>query len=407
MHTLSMFQPANTISENQAHAENPLQKKSDALSLPAVPALQKKENNTGLPDNLKTGVENLSGYSMDDVKVHYNSDKPSQLNALAYAQGTDIHVASGQEKHLAHEAWHVAQQKQGRVKATMQMKDDIPVNDDAGLEKEADEMGAKAAVAKADPKPPVTNNAAIQQKTVQRMIIVGTDFFVNSAASGLDTETKIANWKTSLKDLTGKDVTNDITPTNFFGLKKIPGPTQANLTVALNSPANLYTFSKIELLKSLGTLGNFTKTMLLRPEDMQPEGKDLKSTYDPKKACVLQALVNAGVANANVTDAADPASWHNYYFNTKHIEYDDDTSIYKIYTELGLTLVSNQPKKWSTLVLDPGTYIFSSKGHNFCVVVNATESEDPNDKYTCRDVPQNRQLRYEAELSIVYIWKKP
>lgn len=106
--------------------------------------IQKKENKTGLPDNLKTGIENLSGYSMDDVKVHYNSDKPAQLNAHAYAQGTDIHIASGQEKHLPHEAWHVIQQKQGRVKPTMQMKGEVNINDDTGLEKEADVMGAKA-----------------------------------------------------------------------------------------------------------------------------------------------------------------------------------------------------------------------------------------------------------------------
>jgi len=49
------------------------------------PHIQKKENNTGLPDNLKSGIENLSGYSMDDVKVHYNSNNPVQLNAHAYA----------------------------------------------------------------------------------------------------------------------------------------------------------------------------------------------------------------------------------------------------------------------------------------------------------------------------------
>ena len=106
--------------------------------------IQKKENNTGLPDNLKSGIENLSGYAMNDVKVHYNSAQPAQLNALAYAQGTDIHVAPGQERHLPHEAWHVAQQKQGRVQPTMQMKEGVPVNDDAGLEHEADVMGAKA-----------------------------------------------------------------------------------------------------------------------------------------------------------------------------------------------------------------------------------------------------------------------
>jgi len=105
---------------------------------------QLKENKTGLPDNLKSGVENLSGQSMDDVKVHYNSSEPASLQAHAYAQGTDIHVAPGQEQHLPHEAWHVVQQKQGRVKPTKQLKGITNINDDMGLEKEADVMGAKA-----------------------------------------------------------------------------------------------------------------------------------------------------------------------------------------------------------------------------------------------------------------------
>jgi hypothetical protein len=104
-------------------------------------------NRTGLPDRLKAGVESLSGISLDDVEVHYNSNKPAQLNALAYAQGTDIHVAPGQEKHLPHEAWHIVQQKQGRVQPTMQMKTGIPVNDNQVLEKEADVMGTKALTA--------------------------------------------------------------------------------------------------------------------------------------------------------------------------------------------------------------------------------------------------------------------
>ncbi len=108
------------------------------------PEPTKKENNTGLPDDLKSGIENLSGYTMDDVKVHYNSNKPAQLQAYAYAQGTDIHVASGQERHLPHEAWHVVQQKQGRVKPTVQLKEKININDDLGLEKEADLMGLEA-----------------------------------------------------------------------------------------------------------------------------------------------------------------------------------------------------------------------------------------------------------------------
>ena len=124
-------------------------------SSPSFPAIQRKSQNnnapvpvtnnkTGLPNNLKSGVEQLSGKSIDDVKVHYNSKEPKQLNALAYAKGTEIHVGPGNEKHLPHEAWHVVQQKQGRVQPTKQLKGKVPLNDDKSLENEADLMGEKA-----------------------------------------------------------------------------------------------------------------------------------------------------------------------------------------------------------------------------------------------------------------------
>lgn len=115
--------------------EEPLQGKFETT--------QRKENNTGLPDNLKSGIENLSGIAMDDVQVHYNSARPAPLQAHAFTQGADIHVAPGQEKHLAHEAWHVVQQKQGRVQPTMSLNGQ-QINDSPSLEQEADSMGAKA-----------------------------------------------------------------------------------------------------------------------------------------------------------------------------------------------------------------------------------------------------------------------
>jgi hypothetical protein len=101
------------------------------------------ENRTGMPRPLKTGLEVLSGIDLSGVRVHNNSSKPAQLNALAYTQGQEIHVAPGQEKHLPHEGWHAVQQMQGRVKPTMQTKG-VSINDDADLEQEADVMGAKA-----------------------------------------------------------------------------------------------------------------------------------------------------------------------------------------------------------------------------------------------------------------------
>lgn len=100
-----------------------------------------RANHTGLPDQLKSGIESVSGLSMDDVRVHYNSDQPAKLSAFAYTKGTEIHVGPGQEEHLPHEAWHVVQQAQGRVHATTQLNNGVWVNDNADLEHEAESMG--------------------------------------------------------------------------------------------------------------------------------------------------------------------------------------------------------------------------------------------------------------------------
>lgn len=145
--------------------EEPLQGKFDA-----APA-----NNTGMPDQLKSGIESLSGYAMDDVKVHYNSAKPAQMQAHAYAQGTDIHIAPGQEQHLPHEAWHVVQQKQGRVKATTQLKGEA-INDDPGLEHEADVMGAKAlnAAQVTTQLSSVVHSRLVPSEVAQREVVAGT-----------------------------------------------------------------------------------------------------------------------------------------------------------------------------------------------------------------------------------------
>jgi hypothetical protein len=121
----------------------PLQKKDEGAD-GGGPA----PNRTGMPDGLKSGIESLSGMDMSDVRVHRNSSEPAQLNALAFAQGNDIHLGPGQDQHLPHEAWHVVQQRQGRVAPTMQMQG-VSINDDAGLEHEADVMGSQALQTKA------------------------------------------------------------------------------------------------------------------------------------------------------------------------------------------------------------------------------------------------------------------
>lgn len=96
-----------------------------------------EKNKTGIPSPMKNYFENKSGYSFDDVRIHYNSSKPAQLQALAYTQGTDVYIGPGQERHLSHELGHVVQQMKGIVPSTCTINGH-QVNDDARLELEAE-----------------------------------------------------------------------------------------------------------------------------------------------------------------------------------------------------------------------------------------------------------------------------
>ena len=107
---------------------------------------------------------------MDDVKVHYNSPKPSHINALAYTQGNEIHLSPGQEKYLPHESWHVVQQKQQRVSGNMQITG-LSVNNDPHLEQEADMMGKKAAMSQPVNSPSILNRGT-QPNPVQSSDVI-------------------------------------------------------------------------------------------------------------------------------------------------------------------------------------------------------------------------------------------
>lgn len=199
--------------------------------------IQLKKNNSGLPDTLKSGVENLSGLSMDDVKVHYNSDKPAQLNAHAYAQGTDIHLASGQEKHLPHEVWHVVQQKQGRVQPTMMMKAKVPINDDKGLEKEADIMGARALQMKPFSLSDYKTEKSVQRKgIVQKVDDALSDEFEDQLAIETPGRDAIGSLDELDKDLDFKssDGIEDVKATN------IPLPKHEGISKAFHTTTNEY-----------------------------------------------------------------------------------------------------------------------------------------------------------------------
>lgn len=129
----------------------------------------------GMPQNLVDGFASSTGHDLSDVNVHKNSAKPADVGAHAYAQGNDIHLGPGQEKHLAHEAGHIVQQREGRVQANTSVNG-MAVNDDKGLESEADKLGDSALQAKMMPGDSSANlkksggGGAAQMKVIQRHI---------------------------------------------------------------------------------------------------------------------------------------------------------------------------------------------------------------------------------------------
>ncbi|HWU88165.1 MAG TPA: DUF4157 domain-containing protein, partial [Kofleriaceae bacterium] len=92
-------------------------------------------------------MEDSMNADFSAVQIH-EGPQAAELGALAYTQGTDIHFAPGQyqlesqsgQELLGHELAHVVQQSRGRVQATTQAKG-VGINDDAGLEHEADVAG--------------------------------------------------------------------------------------------------------------------------------------------------------------------------------------------------------------------------------------------------------------------------
>lgn len=129
-----------------------------------------------MPAHVQTKMEGALGTSFSAVRIH-EGPRSEALGAQAFTQGTDIHFApghyqpdsqSGQEL-LGHELTHVVQQQQGRVNASKQAKG-VGLNEDASLEAEADELGAKAARGEQVAAPGPSTGSSATGTAVQRKI---------------------------------------------------------------------------------------------------------------------------------------------------------------------------------------------------------------------------------------------
>lgn len=126
---------------------------------PAAPVQRSTGSGGKMPGEVQAKMEHAFQSDFSDVNIHVGS-QASEVGAIAYAQGNDIHFAQGKfEPHtqagqelLGHELAHVVQQRQGLVQPTTEVGG-LPVNDDPTLERDADTQGRMAAQTKLPEEP--------------------------------------------------------------------------------------------------------------------------------------------------------------------------------------------------------------------------------------------------------------
>lgn len=110
------------------------------------------DDKTGLPDDVRQGMEEAIGGNFSSVQFVTESKKAEEVGALAFTQGKNVEFAPGQFKPdttaglelIGHELTHVDQQDKGTVEPTMEIGEML-VNDDKSKETEADDKGKAAA----------------------------------------------------------------------------------------------------------------------------------------------------------------------------------------------------------------------------------------------------------------------
>lgn len=180
-------------------------------------------------------MEGSFGIDFSAVRLHESSEA-AKLGAVAFTRGTDIHFAPGEydpssergQTLLGHELAHVVQQSEGRVAPTTQAKG-VDVNDAAGLEREADDLGARAARGESVG----AGGGAIADGSTPLTQLKATGGLVQLAA-------QTTHWgkfvdTSYTKTTRGADMTLTFEPGDNIDAKKI-GLTQSVKTLASGSP---------------------------------------------------------------------------------------------------------------------------------------------------------------------------
>jgi hypothetical protein len=210
--------PAARAAGPPTHPVPPRRAPHDGLrqDLSGVPARagSAPSDRTGIPAALRARMEHALGADFSDVRVRTDSARAAGLGAHAFTRGSAIDVAPGHwaprtrvgQELLGHELAHVLQQRAGRVASTARLAA-ARLNDDPALEREADALGARAALAGSPPataaRTPLGPLAAAYGDVIQRQPRRAGGSPADRVIHEMDTPPGAGNYRQAFRILSG------------------------------------------------------------------------------------------------------------------------------------------------------------------------------------------------------------
>ncbi len=266
----------NKNSVGNAQQNNPLQRKE-----------AKAQDTTGATEEGHTGevmskMESAFGADFSNIKINKNSSDAEDMGALAYTKGNQIDFAPGQynpqsqsgQELLGHELAHVVQQREGRVKANSSVNGQA-VNNDPGLEKEADDLGKKAASGGAPIQKKKAPYAPSNSIGVSQFKLDIVPFPLQMKKGNEDTTPVNVNEEAIARDLIAKGAKNENYITDEVFYARYPGIHRRKLVFPNNSN------EEMALVRDWLRIRDEVVRPILKEEDKPKKGKPKKGK--PKK----------------------------------------------------------------------------------------------------------------------------
>lgn len=327
-----------------------------------------RESDTGIPGPVLAKMEHAFQTDFSAVRVHADSSHAESMGALAYARGNDIHFAPGKynpgtregQELLGHELAHVHENRKSPAGVTRWLKGGEPVNDNPGLERNADRLGRRAAqfpftrggqLGMDYPSPPVSA-APVMQFQIAYPDIDGTQKKVNTKYAGhtLSCSTSMPNTgcgQTSFIETAGEHANSssksdpgdpyDSELYKAYGLLQDPGYTASHAVIRMHMiNHNLDPTT----LGANGTQGNphniFLGTQRSNTNHLNEVEKILKDTLIIKKGTKsLPSKKNNDYETAinnseKLSDSSTPAKEYVYWDNSHAADFNKITNTKKL-----------------------------------------------------------------------------